>query len=201
MHDNSRTAPEARRRWRPRSGALAVALIAAVVLLGACGGGSAKPNASPPANTNGSSATTDSPSTSGGASSGASSPKRSGPAYAQCMRQHGVTDFPDPQGPNQDEFLIPSSVQDNPNFQSASTACAALEPQQGTGGGGSGGVSQQQLLAFAQCMRSHGEPNFPDPSPNGAVSLGGVNPNTPQFQSALQTCESQTGLQLGGNSG
>jgi hypothetical protein len=126
-----------------------------------------------------------------------SSATPNGPAYAQCMRSHGVTDFPDPQGQNQDQFLISSSVQDNPNYKAASTACAALQPQQ-SGGSGGGGVSQQQLLAFAQCMRSNGVPDFPDPSANGAVSLpSGVDTSSPQFQSALQTCEAQTGLQLG----
>jgi hypothetical protein len=116
------------------------------------------------------------------------------------MRQHGVTDFPDPVGPNQGGFLIPQSVEDNPNFQSASQACASLQPQgPGSGGGtSSGGVSQAQLLQFAQCMRSNGVPNFPDPSANGAVSVQGVNTSSPQFQSALQTCETKTGLQFGG---
>jgi hypothetical protein len=55
------------------------------------------------------------------------------------------------------------------------------------------GVSAQfqQDLAFAQCMRSHGVPNYPDPN----VSLGaefaqlGINPNSPHFQAALRTCD------------
>jgi hypothetical protein len=117
------------------------------------------------------------------------------------MRQHGVTDFPDPVGPNQGGFLIPQSVEDNPDFQSASQACASLQPQgPGSSGGGtsSGGVSQAQLLQFAQCMRSNGVPNFPDPSSSGEVNVQGVNTSSPQFQSALQTCETKTGLQFGG---
>lgn len=52
-----------------------------------------------------------------------------------------------------------------------------------------------QLLKFARCMRSHGVPSFPDPS-NGALSgsssagSGGINPSSPQFQSAQQACRS-----------
>jgi hypothetical protein len=137
-------------------------------------------------------------SSSSSASATSSSGARSGPAYAQCMRQHGVTNFPDPQGPNQNQFLISAAVQHNPHFQSASTACESLRPQQGTGAGSSGGVSQQQLLAFAQCMRANGVAQFPDPGPNGALNLGGVDTGSPQFQHAVQVCTAKTGLQLGG---
>jgi hypothetical protein len=74
---------------------------------------------------------------------------------------------------------------------------AAPASASGTGGnitagaGGSGGSGQRSTgsfsLAFAKCMRAHGVPDFPDP--NGqADQLGpgsGFDPNTPQFQSAL----------------
>jgi hypothetical protein len=52
-------------------------------------------------------------------------------------------------------------------------------------------------LKLSACLRSHGEPNFPDPSglrADGrlrmAKSLGetGIDRNSPQFRSALQTC-------------
>jgi hypothetical protein len=138
-------------------------------------------------------------SSSSSASATSSSGARSGPAYAQCMRQHGVTNFPDPRGPNQNQFLITAGVQHNPHFQAASKACESLRPQQGTGGGATGGVSQQQLLAFAQCMRANGVPQFPDPAPNGALQMGGgLDPSSPQFQHAMQVCTAKTGLQLGG---
>jgi hypothetical protein len=116
------------------------------------------------------------------------------------MRQHGVTNFPDPQGPNQNQFLISSEVQNNPHFQAAGKACEPLRPQQSAGGaGGGGGISQQQLLAFAQCMRANGVPKFPDPSPNGAIQAGpGVDPSSPQFQHGVWVCSAKTGLQLGG---
>ncbi len=47
-----------------------------------------------------------------------------------------------------------------------------------------GGVT----LAFSQCMRSHGFPNFPDPSSEGQVSVSGIDPNSSQFQSAQKEC-------------
>lgn len=50
-------------------------------------------------------------------------------------------------------------------------------------------------LAFAKCMRGHGEPNFPEPSVKGhsahlSVHPGsGVDPNTPQFAVANAACK------------
>jgi hypothetical protein len=47
-------------------------------------------------------------------------------------------------------------------------------------------------LAYAQCMRSHGEPNFPDPSVNGSIQLNsGVDPSSSVFQSAQTKCQKQ----------
>jgi hypothetical protein len=54
---------------------------------------------------------------------------------------------------------------------------------------------QQQLVKFAQCMRSHGV-NVPDPTFNGgggfgfARAFGSVDRNSPAFQSAMQACRS-----------
>jgi hypothetical protein len=55
---------------------------------------------------------------------------------------------------------------------------------------------QGSPLAFSRCMRTHGVPNFPDPTPQGnggySLSLGsGVNPRSPQFQAAQQACKSE----------
>lgn len=64
----------------------------------------------------------------------------------------------------------------------------------GAGAGGSGQRSAGSFsLPFARCMRAHGVPNFPDPD-GQAGQLGpgsGIDPNSPQFQSALNgPCES-----------
>jgi hypothetical protein len=52
-------------------------------------------------------------------------------------------------------------------------------------------------LKFAQCMRDHGVPDFPDPTPNGPLidtrripSLAGKDPRTDQgFNAATRTCQ------------
>lgn len=58
----------------------------------------------------------------------------------------------------------------------------------GQGAGDSGQRSSGiYSLAFARCMRAHGVPDFPDPD-GQAGQLGpgsGIDPNSPQFQSAL----------------
>lgn len=55
--------------------------------------------------------------------------------------------------------------------------------------------SPSTALAFAQCMRAHGVPGFPDPS-NGQFNLAGLNQNSPQFVHAAGICGSS-----GGNAG
>ncbi len=47
-------------------------------------------------------------------------------------------------------------------------------------------------VAFAKCMRSHGVPNFPNPTGNGPVfgPGSGIDPTSPQFQHGLQACKS-----------
>jgi hypothetical protein len=67
-------------------------------------------------------------------------------------------------------------------------ALAGIAVLAACGGGGSAAASSgpatyQQTLAYSQCMRSHGDPGFPDPQqgPGGAW----LYPETPQDQSAL----------------
>jgi hypothetical protein len=50
------------------------------------------------------------------------------------------------------------------------------------------GGSRANLLKFAACMRSHGVPNFPDPSANGTIDGNDLNPRSPSFQHAQQHC-------------
>jgi hypothetical protein len=76
----------------------------------------------------------------------------------------------------------------------------------GCGGGGSPGVAglasstssatttttQNVLLAFSQCMRSNGVPNFPDPQRfvggNVKLTIHQLGPGSPHFQAALSAC-------------
>jgi hypothetical protein len=67
-------------------------------------------------------------------------------------------------------------------------ACgSSSKPSHATGRASSG-----QFVAFSACMRSHGVPSFPDPSPGGGIRItpsSGVNPRSPAFQAAQQACQ------------
>ena len=110
-------------------------------------------------------------------------------AYSECMRSHGVPNFPDP-GPN-GNLQIPGNLGVSHSVMlAAEQACAGLQP-----GGQSGGVSSAQNIAqglkYAQCMREHGEPDWPDPSSDGAFILpAGISPQSSAVQAAQQACQS-----------
>jgi hypothetical protein len=56
----------------------------------------------------------------------------------------------------------------------------------------SGGSATPSLLAFSTCMRSHGEPNFPDPNSQGQLSIAsgaGIDPQSSRYRSAQAACQ------------
>jgi hypothetical protein len=168
-----------------RAGLLAVALAVAGVLVAGCSGGPADPGVA------GVSSATASPSPSATVSGEAEALQ-----YASCMRSHGVPDFPDPTVQNGSVgFSITAGdgvEQNSPQYQSARQACSSLRGG-GTANSGSGNLAKE--LKFAQCMRSHGVPDFPDPNKNGGFSgTSTVNPSSPTFQNAQSTCMQLSGL-------
>jgi hypothetical protein len=132
-----------------------------------------------------------------GSSSGHPAAAASGPksalAFAECMRSHGLPGFPDPGSDNR--FSIGTGVDPGSSqFSAAQKACRSLLPTGGTSlttQGSGGNLSQDkqaQLLRLARCMRSHGVPNFPDPTSQGIALSPGIDPKSPQFQAATQAC-------------
>jgi hypothetical protein len=187
MNERTRVMRRSRRAWPPKA-RIATAIIATVglaLLAAACGGGN---NSGSPGVANVASSTS--------ASSSASSSPSNGPlAFSQCMRSHGVPNFPDPNGsggiPKETaQQLGVSSSQ----HQTAQTACAHLLSN-------SGGVSQaeiQQMMSgmrrFAGCMRSHGVSNWPDPSTDRAgypifYLQGKIDENSPQLVTKIHACQ------------
>ncbi len=76
-------------------------------------------------------------------------------------------------------------------FRAVARACRKLQPD-GRPTAQQQAKTQQAMLKFAECMRSHGVPKFPDPKPGGALVIGkkaGVDPSTNQFKAAQQTCK------------
>lgn len=125
---------------------------------------------------------------------GASAQLRQNLAFAQCMRSHGLPNFPDPNASGQGFGNQQQANQErsDPHFATAYSACQHLLPSAPSSNGTKVIPSQAQLVRFAQCMRSHGVPNYPDPNPSGglggALARLGINPYAPQFQATLRTC-------------
>jgi hypothetical protein len=146
---------------------VALATLSCAVLLAACG----------------SSATNHS----GSASHGVSQAVK----YANCVRAHGVPNFPDLGTTASYHFL----AQINPSalaFESAQKACAkygnALAPP--------APFSASTILALdkiSHCIRAHGVPNFPDPASTGDATYqrferSGIDPQSPAFKHAAAAC-------------
>jgi hypothetical protein len=107
-------------------------------------------------------------------------------AYAQCIRDNGVPDFPDPDANG--ELRGPAhEKQSDPKFQAAQEKCRNLAP------GGehqrSDPAAVEQLRKFSQCMRDNGLPDFPDPDANGQLrGAGHEQQDTPTYRAAMEAC-------------
>jgi hypothetical protein len=170
------------RRAQPRPARMAAAIIAtaAVALLAAACGGS-------PSSTG-----------SGGSQSagGSSSSSTSAGllAFTHCMRSHGVRQFPDPP-PGANDIKLPDARMlhvSSSQFQSATDACRHLLPP-GVGGWYPRSQIRHVLSAmrrFAQCMRSHGISNWPDPivDSQGRVGFNADNPPGSRTDHAVNQC-------------
>jgi hypothetical protein len=135
-----------------------------------------------------------------GGAPGAASPAASSNsgllAYSQCMRSHGVANFPDPNSQGVIEGKSASGSGGdaiNPNssvYQAAQEAC-----QKYVSGGTTPADQKQQLnqaLEYSACMRSHGVTQFPDPTVvNGQITFAGSDGvgRSPDYQSANGACQ------------
>jgi hypothetical protein len=202
MNDSTRV-PRRPRRAGPRPARTAAAIIATAalaLLAAACSN----------------------PSSTGGApNAGGSAPSTSAVAYSHCIRSHGVPHFPDPPSSGQvpkgdaQQFGVSSS-----QLQTARAVCQHLYP--GNGGSFQQSIQQceltgdcpqavvQQALTemrnYARCIRSHGVPNWPDPTtdsrgrPYFDVNRAGIShayTHSPLFESKDRICERQIGGSAG----
>jgi hypothetical protein len=77
------------------------------------------------------------------------------------------------------------------------SACGSSAPA-GTGSGGAANntaANAQKAVKFAECMRSNGVSEFPDPGASGNFTIDGIvngtslDPNTPTFKQAISACK------------
>jgi hypothetical protein len=79
--------------------------------------------------------------------------------FAECIRENGVSDFPDPDAKNQFQYGVSVSPA---VWKQATTACKDLQPP-GTLSSKRTPKQQSASLRFAQCVRDNGVKDFPDP--------------------------------------
>jgi hypothetical protein len=107
--------------------------------------------------------------------------------FAQCMRDNGVPDFPDPD-PDGRFRGTGHEQQNDPTFRAAQEKCRDLAPggeHENTGDP----AFVEQMRQFSQCMRDNGVPNFPDPDPDGRLrGQGHEQQDDPTFRAAMETC-------------
>jgi hypothetical protein len=118
--------------------------------------------------------------------------------FADCMRDNGVAEFPDPTakgdfryGIEQGSPLDPSSAA----WKAAISACKTLEPP-GLLGSKATPKEMTARLKFARCMRDNGFKDFPDPIKDGPLidtnrlpsAAGRGARDIPGFDAAIHKC-------------
>jgi hypothetical protein len=179
--------------------AAVVPVVAVVVALGlsACGGGAANNQgvAALPSTTSqpgtsgggpsssqvaGAGSTSSASTVAGGAATtlpSAASTQEQALEFAECMRSHGIADFPDPNSGGGFIFNANPGIMHGPHFQAAQNACQKYMPPGPGSGPPPSAQAMAQMLKVSQCMRRHGISGFPDPrtsAPPHALSPQGV---------------------------
>ncbi|MCW3020591.1 MAG: hypothetical protein JWN10_2899 [Solirubrobacterales bacterium] len=119
-------------------------------------------------------------------------------AFSHCMRARGLSQFPDPNSAGVWPKSQVEVVAGDPKFEAATQACGHLLPDGGPGVPPSSAVVQliqTDMAKFAQCMRSHGVPDWPDPSLDRGRAVFdpeavGIDTSAPRITTAMRGCES-----------
>jgi hypothetical protein len=115
-------------------------------------------------------------------------------AYAKCMRENGIPEFPDPDFTDDGRGVslsLPEGV-DPRKVEAANQQCRQYMPNGGEPGRADP-EALERLRKFAQCMRDNGFPDFPDPGDGGLMINGNEHPewspDNPEFVAAQKTCQ------------
>jgi hypothetical protein len=120
--------------------------------------------------------------------------------FAECIREHGVPHFPDPDAKGDFVFGIDVTPA---VWQKAVDACKDLEPP-GALSGKRSPKQQSAALRFAQCIRDHGVKDFPDPVNGDPLVDTTKIPSTERaggmtiLNAAMKKCGPLLGLAAGG---
>jgi hypothetical protein len=93
--------------------------------------------------------------------------------------------------------LLAAACASSPGSHVAQVGTTSTHPASSSGSPSAGGSTTSgspasQMLAFSRCMRSHGEPRFPDPDAHGQVKdklrASGIDVYSSQYQAADGAC-------------
>jgi len=115
---------------------------------------------------------------------------------ARCLRTHGVPNYPDPDASG-NEPAGPKQLIATPQGQAAVGACSYWTSRIHGDNAADNQATLAEYVRFAQCMRAHGLPNFPDPVNSGGrpefllnASQDGFDPHSPQVLAKAHACSS-----------
>jgi hypothetical protein len=168
---------------------IALAVVALISLAGVGCGASAPSESSTAGGTAGSTSRAKSPTS-----------QEQGVKFAECLRAHGVSDFPDPDAKGEFQYGVSVSPA---VWRKATTACKDLQPP-GSLSSKRTPKEQTASLRFAACIRENGVKDFPDPA-NGEPLVDTTHipsSNRPGgmtiLNAAMQKCRSLVGQAAGG---
>ena len=185
------------RRSRPISGGIGVLFVAAALGFAACGGGTGDPPHVASLGTNASQRKGTPTST-----QQIGNPTRLLDEWATCIRSHGDPNQVDPTiDTNKDIEITMRNV--SPTLSSAvhgstgpcSTYLLSAEAALRGGQAAPQAPSIAQEIAYVDCMRTNGVPNYPDPSADGDTKFEGtgINTDSTTFENADELCSKRTG--------
>jgi hypothetical protein len=171
--------------------------VAAAIGLAACGGGSGNPPhiaslGAKTSNSRGSSTTTQP----------TGNPTELLDQWATCIRSHGDPNQVDPTiDANKDIEITMRNVSATLSGEvhggagPCSNYLLAAEAALRGGQAAPQAPSTAQEIAYVDCMRVNGVPNYPDPSADGDTEFEGtgINTNSPAFEHADEVCSKKTG--------
>jgi hypothetical protein len=186
-----------------RRATILAAVVGAVLVVASCGGDDSDADNSLPS-LPGSAESGGADNTAGtdsGSPTSSDDPLQVALAFAQCMRDNGVPDFPDPVARDDGSIFMTGPPSDDPDLQPAQETCQSEVPAAAAVDAPDEeevARTQDRMLEFAACMRDHGfdfpDPDFGDDGTFQATPGAGVDFNDPEFKDAADACGGQPGF-------
>ncbi len=119
--------------------------------------------------------------------------------FAQCIRENGYPDFPDPNPDGRFQVMVRMDQANATRFEAAQQACRDMMPSGLVMGRGQQEMTPERmeaLLAFSACMRDNGVGGFPDPSSQGAFEISSPNLDlsSPRVRQTMESCREAHGV-------